>query len=259
MKVILYVVVILLANTIGAISGMGGGVIIKPALQIFNWNSVLTINFYSSVAVFTMAVSSTWKQIKAKNAINKTCVVGLSLGSILGGIAGDISFGWFYSRVGDDISVAAQMLLVIVSLIVSLILSSGRLQSRHLTGMPMMIGAGFGLGWLATVLGIGGGPINIACFLFLFGFGIRQATIYSIVTIFFSQAAKIAQALFSGSVLMIDPFLVVAIMVAALFGGWLGAVISNHITERWILMLYNLVIVFVLLLDTANLISYLVK
>jgi uncharacterized membrane protein YfcA len=93
----------------------------------------------------------------------------------------------------------------------------------------------------------------------LFGFGIRQATIYSIVTIFFSQAAKIAQALFSGSVLMIDPFLVVAIMVAALFGGWLGAVISNHITERWILMLYNLVIVFVLLLDTANLISYLVK
>lgn len=104
MKVILYVVVILLANTIGAISGMGGGVIIKPALQIFNWDSVLTINFYSSVAVFTMAVSSTWKQIKAKNAINKTCVVGLSLGSILGGIAGDISFGWFYSRVGDDIS-----------------------------------------------------------------------------------------------------------------------------------------------------------
>ena len=59
MKVILYVVVILLANTIGAISGMGGGVIIKPALQIFNWDSVLTINFYSSVAVFTMAVSST--------------------------------------------------------------------------------------------------------------------------------------------------------------------------------------------------------
>ena len=46
MKVILYVVVILLANTIGAISGMGGGVIIKPALQIFNWDSVLTINFY---------------------------------------------------------------------------------------------------------------------------------------------------------------------------------------------------------------------
>ncbi|EGF47401.1 hypothetical protein AAULR_24991 [Lacticaseibacillus rhamnosus MTCC 5462] len=55
-------------------------------------------------------------------------------------------------------------------------------------------------------VGIGGGPINIACFLFLFGFGIRQATIYSIVTIFFSQAAKIVQAFFSGNIQMIDPF-----------------------------------------------------
>ncbi|MDK7182417.1 sulfite exporter TauE/SafE family protein [Lacticaseibacillus rhamnosus] len=258
-KIILYVLVILTANTIGAVSGMGGGIIIKPALQIFNWDSVLTINFYSSIAVFTMAVSSTWRQITAKNHVSKTEVVELSLGSVLGGVAGDISFSWFYSQVGDDISVVAQMLLVIVSLIVSLVFSTGHIKPRYLSGIPMMIGTGLGLGWLATVLGIGGGPINIACFLFLFGFGIRQATIYSIVTIFFSQAAKIVQAFFSGNIQMIDPFLVLAVMVAALFGGWLGATISNHITEKSILILYNLVIVFVLLLDIVNMVSYLVK
>ncbi|EGF47319.1 hypothetical protein AAULR_25346, partial [Lacticaseibacillus rhamnosus MTCC 5462] len=56
--------------------------------------------------------------INGENHVSKTEVVELSLGSVLGGVAGDISFSWFYSQVGDDISVVAQMLLVIVSLIV---------------------------------------------------------------------------------------------------------------------------------------------
>ncbi len=64
-QLLIYPIVILIANTIGAISGMGGGVIIKPALQIFDLDSVLIINFYSSVAVFTMSITSTLKQLHA--------------------------------------------------------------------------------------------------------------------------------------------------------------------------------------------------
>lgn len=56
----------------------------------------------------------------------------------------------------------------------------------------------------------------------------------------------------------VDPLMIIVIIITALLGGWLGAIISNRITEKRILMLFNLVVVFVLILDAGNLIGYLV-
>jgi len=66
----IYFTVILLSNTIGAISGMGGGVIIKPVLDLINFHSLTSIAFYSSIAVFTMSIFSTYKQYKNGIQIN---------------------------------------------------------------------------------------------------------------------------------------------------------------------------------------------
>lgn len=41
----LYFIVIILANTVGSLSGMGGGVIIKPVLDAIGAHSVGTISF----------------------------------------------------------------------------------------------------------------------------------------------------------------------------------------------------------------------
>ena len=62
---ILYFIVIIVANAIGSVSGMGGGVIIKPVLDFIAWDNVATISFYSSVAVFVMSISSTVSQIQS--------------------------------------------------------------------------------------------------------------------------------------------------------------------------------------------------
>lgn len=61
---IIYAIIIVLANTIGAVSGMGGGVIIKPLFDAIGADSVTTITFYSTVAVFTMSFVSTLGQRK---------------------------------------------------------------------------------------------------------------------------------------------------------------------------------------------------
>ncbi len=42
---LIYFVVIVLANTVGAISGMGGGVLIKPILDLIGAHSVAGISF----------------------------------------------------------------------------------------------------------------------------------------------------------------------------------------------------------------------
>ena len=50
---------------------------------------------------------------------------------------------------------------------------------------------GLVLGFLASLLGIGGGPINVSLLMLMFALPIKEATVYSICTIFFSQLAKI--------------------------------------------------------------------
>lgn len=41
-------IIILIANTIGSISGMGGGVIIKPMLDFINIHSPKEISFFQA-------------------------------------------------------------------------------------------------------------------------------------------------------------------------------------------------------------------
>ncbi|WDT65344.1 sulfite exporter TauE/SafE family protein [Companilactobacillus crustorum] len=217
-KALLYVLIIGVANTIGAISGMGGGLIIKPTLQLLDIDNVILINFYSSFAVFVMSISSTWKQLQSDNKIEIETAIGLSIGSIIGGMLGDWSFKLLHSAIGNDQSVVIQMILVIISLIASLILVCGMIKPLNLESDFLMVIVGLFLGWLSTLLGIGGGPINIACFIFIFGIGMRKATIYSIITIFFSQGAKLIQAIVTKNVFGLDLLVLVAITFAAIFG-----------------------------------------
>ena len=88
---VLYFIIIILANTVGAISGMGGGVLIKPVFDAIGAHSVPAITFYSTVAVLTMSVVSTLRQ--RKNLVIDYPVAGLiSLGAIIGGMLGNVVF-----------------------------------------------------------------------------------------------------------------------------------------------------------------------
>lgn len=67
---LIYFLVIVAANTVGAISGMGGGVLIKPIFDFIGAHSLAAISFYSSMAVFTMSIVSTIRQLKNKVTIH---------------------------------------------------------------------------------------------------------------------------------------------------------------------------------------------
>ena len=43
---VLYFLIIVVANAVGSVSGMGGGVIIKPVLDFVGHDSVVAISFY---------------------------------------------------------------------------------------------------------------------------------------------------------------------------------------------------------------------
>ena len=54
---ILYLIVALLATLLGSAAGMGGGVIIKPMMDLLGDYNVIEISVFASITVLCMAVS----------------------------------------------------------------------------------------------------------------------------------------------------------------------------------------------------------
>lgn len=80
-----YSVVIIFACSLGSLTGMGGGVMIKPIFDAIGVHDVVSISFYSSVAVFTMSLISTVRQVKNGIQFHKKRVTITIIGSIVGG------------------------------------------------------------------------------------------------------------------------------------------------------------------------------
>ncbi|MGL4676571.1 MAG: hypothetical protein ACRCWI_02755 [Brevinema sp.] len=67
---VLFIFISFFASVIGAISGIGGGIIIKPLLDTFSNLPVREINFLSGVTVLSMALFSCLFKIKNLREIN---------------------------------------------------------------------------------------------------------------------------------------------------------------------------------------------
>ena len=86
MVLILYGFVVFLATLLGSFVGLGGGVIIKPVLDVINAHSLTEISFFSSCAVFAMSITSTTRHIIKKTPIKPSIVLLVALGSVGGGL-----------------------------------------------------------------------------------------------------------------------------------------------------------------------------
>ena len=78
-----------LASTAGAICGIGGGVIIKPTLDLFQMTSVSTISFLSGCTVLSMSLYSVGRGLLAHDStVDFKTGTPLALGAALGGVFG---------------------------------------------------------------------------------------------------------------------------------------------------------------------------
>lgn len=250
---LIYFIIIVLSNTVGAVSGMGGGVIIKPVFDTFAFHSLAAITFYSSVAVFTMSISSTYKQLKNGVKVNWIQALFISIGSIIGGIVGNRLFGYLLEFYGSEQQVQMiQIVLTIVSLVLVLIYSLGNPKMLHLKSPFVYLLVGLFLGGFSTLLGIGGGPINVSLLVFCFGLSMKDATVYSIITIFFSQLAKLIEIAFSTGFESYDLTILLAIIPAALLGGYLGGGVSGKVSDKVVSKIFITVVIAVIAINVLN-------
>ena len=90
------------ASIIGAICGIGGGVIIKPVLDAFGVLSVSTIGFLSGCTVLVMSCYSVVRsRVSHSSSIDMAVGTPLAVGAAVGGVAGKSLFQWVESLFPD--------------------------------------------------------------------------------------------------------------------------------------------------------------
>lgn len=204
MYYVIFSIVILIATIIGAIAGIGGGVIIRPILDAFGYFSTAEItNMISTICVLFGTSTAIITHIVSKSKIeNYRVAIYLGIGAALGGVLGQFMFQYVKNATNENILIIVQSVILIVLLVFVLVymylfLPKGK--QLHVHNAIATIVIGLFLGVCSTFLGIGGGPINVAILLLFFGMTMKQAAINSLITIIFSQLAKIVMACFDGT------------------------------------------------------------
>ncbi|MBJ8349646.1 sulfite exporter TauE/SafE family protein [Streptococcus zalophi] len=256
MIILIYILIVLFATTVGATTGLGGGIIIKPLLDVVGFHSVDEIGFFSSVAVFSMCVISLYKQLRRKTEFNKNIVYSLSFGSVIGGFLGEYAFQFIFNIWNNQQvkAVQASVLLITLLVIFYYTLVSNRIKSLQVKSKIGSVLIGLFLGMISVFLGIGGGPLNVSMLMFCFSFPIREAAFYSLATIFFSQLSKLGISVLGGSFITYDLKMIPFLIITAIIGGLIGTKLNQSLSIKRIEQLYSLLIIFLILLSAYNVI-----
>ena len=225
----LYFAIALLASTIGAISGIGGGIIIKPVMDCFSDLSPSAISFMSGCTVLTMACSTYIRGLKDKVKLNYATTLWLALGACAGGWLGKVVFSMIAANATANVKLIQSVLLLLINLLVFLYLvKKSGIKTKQIKNKLVCVIIGFILGVSSSFLGIGGGPINIVVLSFFFSTQAKETAKNSLFIILFSQLTSFITTVATHTVPDVNYFYL-AIMC---FGGISGAIIGSSIAKK---------------------------
>lgn len=230
--------VALFASAVGAVCGVGGGVIIKPVLDMLSVADVSTISFLSSCTVFSMSVYSVAHAFATgeKRAVPRQATP-LAAGAALGGVGGSFLFAGVRAALGNVQMVGAvQSACLAVVTLGALVYTLKRktLHTRQVQSMPACCGIGVLLGVMSSFLGIGGGPINLVVLHYFFSMDTKTAARSSLYVILFSQSANLLSVLLTGAVPVFAPLQLASVVTGGLLGAILGRWANRFLHARHI-------------------------
>ena len=208
-----------LASTAGAICGIGGGVIIKPVLDLFQMASVSTISFLSGCTVLSMSLDSVGRAAASSDSVvDFKTGTPLALGAALGGVLGKQLFTAVKEAASNPNmggGVQAGCLTIITIYTLAYTVNKANIKTRRVRGTVPCVIIGITLGIMSSFLGIGGGPINLVVLYYFFSMSTKVAAQNSLYIILISQITSVTTTLFTKTVpefewlwlvLMVVPF-----------------------------------------------------
>lgn len=240
-------IICFIGSFVGAITGLGGGMIIKPmfgsALQMTSHIGNLVAKFMSTSVVFTMSSKSSWYYKKQKVSFDYKLGMVLGIGIIAGILAvmlvGNILFA---------LEILLQGILYFIVFLVVLFRDKYP-KCNYRNNVVVILLIGFVIGFLSSFFGIGGGAIKIPFFIVFFSMSVKEAAIYSFFASMISEPVKLFQYgfdIFEFNPMVIKIALLGALVagVAAIIGGSIGVKIQNKASEKFIANFFNVVIVY---------------
>lgn len=228
----IFFLVSFLASIVGAICGIGGGVVIKPVLDMLGLETVAAISFLSSCTVLSMSCYSVGRSLaKGDSGVDIRTGTPLAIGAALGGLAGKQLFDLVRSLFADQGMVGAVQagcLGVITLGTLVYTVNKSRIRTHEITAVPVCVVIGLALGMMSSFLGIGGGPINLVVLYFFFSMDTKTAAANSLYIILFSQIASLLITLVTHTV---PPFRWPALLVMVA-GGVSGGVVGRMLNKR---------------------------
>lgn len=219
---LIYFIVALGASVVGAICGIGGGVIIKPVLDLLHLETVSTISFLSSCTVLTMSCYSVGRSmLSGDRRVEVRTGTPLAIGAAVGGLLGNRLFSLIRDMSADPNAVGSVQAVCLAVVTLGTLLytvNKRRIRTHSVRSLPACGAIGLALGCMSSFLGIGGGPINLVVLYFFFGMDTKTAAANSLYIILFSQIASVVFTIISAAV---PPFRwgVLALMAAGGIGG----------------------------------------
>ena len=259
-----YFMVSMGASIIGSLCGLGGGIIIKPLLDLIGAMRVDTVSFLSACTVLTMSVVSVGLSLSRKKAdgaprVDLNVGTPLAVGAILGGMLGQAAFQAMKRAVTDVALVGAAQsgaLLFTTLAALAYTLFSDRLTKKRLRKLAPIIGAGALLGVVSSFIGIGGGPVNIMLLSYFFSMKTKEAAANSLYIVMFSQGASLMHALFKGAVPSFGAGTLLLMMAGGVAGALVGGRINRTISPARVRALYVALMAAIVLMSCWNFYSF---
>jgi uncharacterized membrane protein YfcA len=223
-------------GSFGTLIGVGGGFLLIPIfLLVLHYSPQQAIGT-SLAIVFLNALSGTLAYIKQKKVFYDAGI-RFSLSTLPGAIIGGYLASSFTGRI---FSVVFGGLLIVVSLVMlgrtlSCTIEEGNFDKTTFTyNRSLGIMLSLCVGFLSSVLGIGGGIIHVPILVYLLGFPCHIATATSHFILAFSTLFGFVTHMLLGNVLLAPA---ISIGFGAIIGAQFGAYLSLRVPSRPIVMM----------------------
>lgn len=263
MEWIVLIAIGLVAGALGSLIGLGGGIIIVPALLYFSMYTNLLGTVTPQVAVGTSLVimiftglSSTLAYLKHKTVDYKSGLI-FFIGSGPGGIVG----AWVNQTLNmQTFNIYFGIFMILVSIV---LIVNGKLKPiakvskkgiiRTFTdnegrtweygfGLVKGISIAFTVGFCSGVFGIGGGSLMVPAMILLFLFPPHVAVATSMFMIFLSAIVSSATHIGLGNV---NWMYAIALIPGAWIGAKIGAYINMRITSKMVVHILRFILIIV--------------
>lgn len=243
------------ASAIGALCGIGGGVVIKPVLDLIGFESAATVSFLSGCTVLAMSAYSILRCGGVKAGLNVEASLPLSLGAALGGVAGKFLFEQVRRTVANDRLVGgiqAGCLAAVTMLTLLYTLRKCKIKTLALKNRMFCVGIGGVLGIVSSFLGIGGGPINIIVLHYFFSMPTKKAAVNSLFMILISQIFGIGFSIATQTVPAFSALNLVFMVLGGVFGGVLGRIWNRRMDNAHVDILFIALMAVIILICVYN-------